>query len=176
MIKQEIIRQLETNHNEFIDLLLSLNEKDFLLSTNNKWTAGQQFKHICLSVSPLAPGLRLPVIFLKLLFGKANRPSKTYDGLVAKYHDKLQKGGVASGRFVPKPVVFAQREDLKRKLSGSVKQLCKNVEGFTESQLDEYILPHPLLGKLTVREMLYFTIYHAQHHKKIILQSLGRPA
>ena len=176
MIKQEIIRQLETNHNEFIDLLLSLNENDFLLSVNNKWSAGQQFKHICLSVSPLALGLRLPVIFLRIFFGKANRLSKAYDELVAKYHDKLQKGGVASGRFVPKPIAFEQRKDLERKLSGSVKQLCKNVGGFTEAQLDTYILPHPLLGKLTVREMLYFTIYHVEHHKKLILQSLARPA
>ena len=176
MIKQEIIRQLETNHNEFIDLLLSLNENDFLLSVNNKWTAGQQFKHIYLSVYPLAIGLKLPVIFFKLFFGEANRPSKTYDGLVGKYYDKLQKGGLASGRFVPKPIVFEQRKDLERKLSGSVKQLCKNVGGFTEAQLDTYILPHPLLGKLTVREMLYFTIYHVEHHKDLILQSLARPA
>ena len=176
MIKQEIIEQLDTNHKEFIDLVLSLNENDFLLSVNNKWTAGQQFKHIYLSVYPLALGLKLPVIFFKIFFGKANRPSKTYDDLVTKYHDKLQKGGVAPGRFVPKAIAFGQREDLKRKLSGSVKQLCKNVRDFTEPQLDTYILPHPLLGKLTVREMLYFTIYHVEHHKKSILQSLGRSA
>ena len=176
MTKEDIIESLSKNHNEFIDLLLSLNENDFLLSVNNKWSAGQQFKHICLSVSPLALGLRLPVIFLRIFFGKANRLSKTYDELVAKYYDKLQKGGVASGRFVPKPIAFEQRKDLERKLSGSVKQLCKNVEGFTEAQLDTYILPHPLLGKLTVREMLYFTIYHVEHHKDLILQSLARPA
>jgi hypothetical protein len=27
-----------------------------------------------------------------------------------------------------------------------------------------YRLPHPLLGKLTVREMLFFTVYHNAHH------------
>lgn len=25
--------------------------------------------------------------------------------------------------------------------------------------------PHPLLGKLTLREMMFFTIYHVQHHE-----------
>jgi hypothetical protein len=29
-------------------------------------------------------------------------------------------------------------------------------------------LPHPLLGKLTLREMLYFTAYHADHHRHSI--------
>jgi hypothetical protein len=34
------------------------------------------------------------------------------------------------------------------------------------------ILPHPLLGKITIREMLYFTAYHVQHHENIIKRDL----
>ena len=45
-------------------------------------------------------------------------------------------------------------------------------DSFSEKQLDTFILPHPLLGKLTLREMLYFTIYHAEHHKKQTLKNL----
>jgi hypothetical protein len=37
-----------------------------------------------------------------------------------------------------------------------------------DDQLDHYIAPHPLLGKLTLRELCYFTIYHAGHHLNII--------
>ena len=36
--------------------------------------------------------------------GKPNRPSRSYDELVAKYKLKLEQGGRASGRFVAKPV------------------------------------------------------------------------
>jgi len=174
LTKKEIIQNLLSNHNDFIELILSLSENDFLLVKNDKWTAGQQLQHICLAVSPLAQGLRLPVFFLKLFFGKANRPSKTYDALVEKYHDKLQKGGVASRRFVPKPVRFDQSIALTEKLLRSVKQLCKNIENLSEQQLDAYILPHPLLGKLTVREMMYFTIYHVTHHKRSIMMITGK--
>jgi hypothetical protein len=35
---------------------------------------------------------------------------------------------------------------------------------WSEDDLDNHRLPHPLLGKLTVREMLFFTLYHIQHH------------
>jgi hypothetical protein len=38
--------------------------------------------------------------------------------------------------------------------------------------LDLLILPHPLLGKLTLREMLYFTLYHVEHHEKQVLENL----
>ena len=34
--------------------------------------------------------------------------------------------------------------------------------------LDVYILPHPLLGKVTLREMLYFTIHHNEHHLELL--------
>lgn len=151
-----------------------MTEREFTLSVNNKWTAGQHFEHIYLSVSPLTKALNLPVFFLKLMFGKANRPSKDYDALVKKYLGKLGIGGAASGRFIPKQVAFDEKEVLRRKLLRTVEQLCKTVAGYTEAKLDNYILPHPLMGKLTLREMLYFTIYHVEHHKKLVLQGIDR--
>ncbi|NBX80802.1 MAG: DinB family protein, partial [Flavobacteriales bacterium] len=45
-------------------------------------------------------------------------------------------------------------------------------DNFTEDDLDKYVLPHPLLGKLTLREMLCFTIYHVKHHVEIIKRDL----
>jgi hypothetical protein len=30
--------------------------------------------------------------------------------------------------------------------------------------MDYHVLPHPLLGPLSVREMLFFTVYHNTHH------------
>ena len=34
--------------------------------------------------------------------------------------------------------------------------------------MDNFLIKHPLLGKITLRELCYFTIYHTQHHIKII--------
>jgi hypothetical protein len=176
LTKKEIILRLSSNHQQFIELLFTLNETDFVLCVNNKWTPGQHFEHIYLSVSPLTTALKLPQFALRLLFGKANRPSKTYETLVQKYHDKLEKGGAASGRFIPKQIAFEQREKSKRSLLTTVRQLCKAVDGYTEQALDTHILPHPLLGKLTLREMLYFTIYHVEHHHKLLVQTVARSA
>ena len=47
-------------------------------------------------------------------------------------------------------------------------KLIAKIEKQTESDLDKYILPHPLLGKVTLREMLYFTIHHNEHHLELL--------
>lgn len=174
MIKQEIQNKLLENHKAFIKLIVSLNDKDFLFSANGKWTAGQQLDHIYKSVAALKQALVLPKFIIKLIVGKANRPSKDYEALIAKYKLKLEAGGKAAGRFVPKPIEPAQKIKLKEKLVNAVDSLCKKIDKYDEKQLDYYILPHPLLGKLTIREMLYFTIYHAEHHQKITVKNLGR--
>lgn len=45
-------------------------------------------------------------------------------------------------------------------------------KNWSDPQLDQYLAPHPLLGKLTLRELGYFTIYHTEHHLNIIKERL----
>jgi DinB superfamily len=174
MTKLEIQHKLKEKHKKFTELILSLNDNDFLFSTNGKWTAGQQLDHIYRSVSAVKQGLTLPKFLIKLVVGKANRPSKDYETLVAKYKLRLEAGGKAGGRFIPRPAEADQKRKLEENLLNVVDSLCKKIDKYNEKQLDYYILPHPLLGKLTVREMLYFTIYHVEHHQKLTLRNLGR--
>ncbi len=174
MTKQEIANELSKRHKIFTAHIQSLNEKDFMFSNNEKWTAGQQLDHIFRSVSPLVQAFMLPKFVPRLLFGKANRPSKSYDELVNKYKEKLSKGGVATGQFVPPAISYDKKEKLCKQVNSKVEKLCKQVNLFSEQQLDEYILPHPLLGKLTVREMLYFTMHHVNQHLEIMRRNLEK--
>jgi len=63
-------------------------------------------------------------------------------------------------------------QKLKFNLTNEMKWLFSKLDKFTENELDRYILPHLLLGKLTLREMLFFTIYHIEHHEKLIKRNL----
>ena len=164
MTRLEIVERLEAGHKEFIVFILALKDSDFMYLPEGKWNAGQQLDHIIRAVSPLATGLRLPKFIVRIAFGKANRPSKTYEELVQKYIAKLESGGKARGRFIPKQIKFSEKEECTEHLLGLVIRLIKNVNQYSEDHLDNYILPHPLLGKVTMREMMYFTIYHAEHH------------
>lgn len=168
MKREEIIEVLQANHSSFISRVNALTEADFNYSRNEKWTPGQHLDHIIRSVRPLTLGFMLPKFVFRLLYGKANRPSRTYEALVDRYQEKLKGGYQASGEFIPPPVAFGQRGRLIEKLIGMVNTLCRQAGGFSEKDLDTYILPHPLLGKLTVREMLYFTAYHVLHHQAAV--------
>lgn len=174
MNKQEIIQALQTNHQKFANEIQALTVDEFLFRKGEKWTAGQHADHIVKAISPVVMALGFPRFVPRLMFGKTNRRSKTYEGLVEKYQKKLAKGGKASGRFVPKEVDLQQKYFLPKQIMYYTDQLCKNIEKASEEELDGYILPHPLLGKLTFREMLYFTTYHVDHHSRIMKRDLGK--
>ncbi len=173
MTKSAIQNALSTHHQLFIDRINSLSETAFVFQKNGKWSAGQQLDHINRAVSPVALAFSLPKFLPIILFGKANRPSKNYEDLVEKYKKALSKGGKASGRFIPKTISVQQKAQLTQKLHRTLDKLIAKIDLFSEEDLDSHILPHPLLGKLTFREMLYFTIYHVQHHHVLMLKYLG---
>ena len=90
MTNKEIAELLQKNHQEFIDLVTGLNEEDFCYAPTDKWSAAQQLDHLVKSVQPVNMAFGLPKLVLQLLFGKANRPSKTYEELIVKFR-KEQK-------------------------------------------------------------------------------------
>lgn len=173
MNNQKIAEQLFQKHLQFINYIDSLNEKDFEETYNQKWLAGQQMDHIYRAIKPLVQALQLPQFILKLMFGKANRNSKSYDELVKKYVQKLETGGKASGRFLPKEISISQKQNLIKRLQKVIEKLIVQVNKLSENELDNIIIPHPLLRKITLREMMYFTIYHVEHHEKITKDNLN---
>ncbi len=175
MQKAELIQLLKDNHQEFIDQLRLLSDADFCFAPEGKWSAAQQLDHIIKSISPVSMAMSLPSGLLQLLFGKANRPSRSYAALVEKYTLKLNEGGRASGRFIPGNHNADNRDALVAKLNRLTQKLCEKVNHYSEASLDRILLPHPLLGKLTLREMIYFTAYHVKHHGKLVAKGLSKP-
>jgi hypothetical protein len=149
-----------------------LSKEQFNFAPPDKWNAGQQLDHLIRSIKPLNLAYALPVTLLKLRFGITNRPSKTYHGLVDKYESKLALGGRASGRFIPTLVAYESKDKLCVKYQNEKEKLNKKISRIDEEVLDKYILPHPLLGMLTLREMLYFTIHHNHHHLNLMRKYL----
>lgn len=125
--------------------------------------------------------LRLPRLLPRLLFGKSNAPSRHYENIVQAYHDILAGGAQASGKYAPKTIpipsdpVNYQRTKVAT-LTATIQSLAKALESWSEQDLDKIQLPHPLLGKLTVREMLFFTLYHLGHHKDKVANKAGKGA
>ena len=166
--KPHIIYSLNEKVDAFNNYILPLNKEQFELAPEGKWSAGQNLDHLIRSIKPLQLAYGLPKFALLVLFGKTNRPSRTYDELVIKYKTKLAAGGRASGPFIPPFIGFEKKNELIKKYAAHKQRLIAKIEKQTERELDTYILPHPLLGKVTLREMLYFTIHHNEHHLDLL--------
>lgn len=168
MDRSEINAALFRNHEAFISRVLAVPMDLRAASRNGKWTPAQHIEHILRAVRPVAMALLVPMWFLRWRFGKPNRPPRDFEGLVQRYKEKLAAGGRASGRFVPPVVPASDVEAIASSLRKAVTALSRRVNNWSEQDLDTVLLPHPLLGKVTVREMLYFTIYHVQHHHALV--------
>jgi hypothetical protein len=171
MNKNEIVAELFVRHENFIKLIESLSAEQQMQAFSGKWDSHQQIDHIIKSVAPVKLAFQLPFFVLSMAFGKANRVSRSYEKLVEKYKSKLDAGGKAPKRFVPSTKQQMPAQILR--LRNLIKQLRQTVETLAETKLDQFVLPHPLLGKLTLREMLYFTIYHVQHHQRQVENNIA---
>jgi len=162
--KPEIIVALDEKIIAFTNFIAELNKEEFEATPNGKWSAGQNLEHLIRAIQPLQQAYGLPKFVLRILFGITNRPSRSYEDVVAKYKSKLTAGGRASGPFIPPVITFERKDELIKKYERHKKKLTAKIEKQKEVDLDKYILPHPLLGKVTLREMLFFTIHHNEHH------------
>ena len=171
MNKSEITTSLRNNHQSFIHLIGHLNDEQLMRATPPRWNPAQQLEHIYLSFRPVLLAFQLPRFIPRLLFGVAKRKSRDYDTLVRDYQTKLQQGGKSPSTYEPATEVNSLKRLLQ--LEKSVDRLCHIIDRLTEEELDRYLLPHPLLGKLTMREMLYFTIYHVSHHHRQVEKNLS---
>ncbi len=167
--KSKINEELRKHHQAFDALIDGLPLDVFEDNSTGKWSAGQVQQHIILSLKPIVLAMRLPKFLLRYQFGLTNRPSRSYDDLVARYLKALDgRAAVAPKRFSPKQIGGEAKQQQTIQFNKLTHRLIQLVHKWGEDDLDLYVIPHPLMGKLTFREILYFTIYHVQHHKKQI--------
>lgn len=165
MNKKEIINKITINYNEFIEYIKQLSQADYNLRYNGKWSAGEQLAHIVMCVKPLVHVYGLPKDILEQNFGKVDRQNKSYQAHVDDYLEKLNAGGKAPTQYIPVKEKEVQRDLLLESLKNKIETLNSKINQFEEAELESLAIPHPLLGKITLKEMLYNAIYHVHHHK-----------
>jgi DinB superfamily len=170
MTKSEILTAAEKIFSACTHYCSRINEADFFFTPAAKWSVAENLQHLIISTSTSTLAYTLPKFLVRWIGGKPNRSSRTYDELVAKYKKKLSEGGAASGRFVPKPITikYGKEKLIQNWLKASRKHIAAIQNNRSEPDLDNYLVKHPLLGRITLRELCYFNIYHTEHHLNII--------
>lgn len=167
----ELIEQLRVVQHGVADSAAGLSETAFMRGTAENWSPADYLKHLILSVKPLAKAVSLPIEQVEALFGRAAHPSRPYEIITALYQARLSEGFRAEDNQGVLPVTYRFPEGLEDMQAYLVntwndanERLLRAVQTWAETDLDSYQLPHPAVGMLTIREMLYFTLHHNTTH------------
>ena len=173
MQKEDIVLALEKRHKSLLSWLADQDNDKWEIGPAGKWTMGQQALHLLQSISTLNTALSIPKFILKYKYGKANREVRDYEAVVKRYHERLKEVngatfGPSKNMRIPK---LRDKYYLIDRIQTENKKLQYKTNKWTDEQLDTYVLPHPLMGKMPVREVIMWTTYHIEHHTKTLMET-----
>lgn len=120
------------------------------------------------NIDSLSKVLGYPKLLLKVLHGCYHGTSRDFDHVDMKYGKLIE---TAAADELKTDLGIIQKEEANRfllQLDRSKQRLIENTEKWGRGMMDHYRLPHPLLGKMTVRETLYVTILEVQYRRKLL--------
>lgn len=171
MNKSEIIQELKRIQHGLTASIQPLTQSQFDAGTDTSWSASGYLKHLILSNKPFVRGLSFPKDKLADRFGQSTQPPRSYDALVAMYQSRLDDGIRAEDYEAVTPISYRLPEGITDEKAYFIEvwnetheKMFTELENWEDADLDKYQLPHPAINLISIREMLYFTIYHNNLH------------
>lgn len=165
--KEEIQEAIKFVYSDLSELIHNLPFDHFNLRIGEKWTVAEHLQHLILSSKPVASALKVSKMRL-LAMGVNIKSPKSYPTLLQLYKEILQGGQKAPAPYVPKERDIANKQVLIENWDRVGRKLVNRLDDWGETQLNRFQLPHPAFGKISVREMMFATIFHTRHHHKAI--------
>lgn len=170
MDKVEIAELLDVKHQQLFNWLEHQPRENWEKNPEKKWSTSQHIQHLVDSLQLLNNALSYPRFILKYKFGTCNRALRDYETVAKIYQQKLieniDKAKVFNQKL--KKPTLQERDRLLTRLQIQQKKLQYKTVHISEKNLDTLVLPHPLMGKMTVREIIMWTAYHTEHHTKTL--------
>jgi DinB superfamily len=173
MNKIKILEKLKNNVATAILTTKDLSDEKFFAPFNEKWSIAENLVHLAKSAKGFNKALEMPKAVLEN-FGKPEKPSRSYEEVEAQYHEVLSKIVFATNPFSPQ-IADNQRVmgEVVERFEQQHTALANHLSALSEEELDAYVVPHPALGKLTLREMFCFMAFHIKHHQAAINRILS---
>lgn len=166
--KEEITNAFRDRFNEVELLFSDMDEQTYLYSPEGRWSSGQHLQHLILATKPIISAINLPKFALKYKFGLTNRETRSYNQVYNKYTKGLAAGYSAVESVWPEEQLYNKKSEKIKTFSQLGQKLIKVCDKWSEKDLDRFILPHPAMGKMPIREILFFTEFHTLHHINIL--------
>ena len=132
--KSEIASELKDAFNEVDNYCSDLDNENYYRSVESKWSIAENIHHLILSTAPLSKAMFYPKLLIRLVAGKSRGVSREYEEVTQAYQDKLDKGGVATGNYVPKGSNKYTPEKSLKKLQEEGLKLISSLDKWSESQ------------------------------------------
>lgn len=167
--KFQIISHAENTIEDILKQCKPMDEHLFFYKSE-QWSVAENLEHLSLTMNKGWLSLFTPKIILKWKFGKPERPSYSYEELVQLYYQKLEAGYETEKRFVP---LITEEKDAKQRLIARFEQIANKYLDqlryyWEDETMDQFQVPNALFGFVTIRELLYFNLFHNTHHYKTI--------
>lgn len=135
---------------------------------SGKWDTSQHIIHLTKTADMVVQGLSMPKLLLRWKFGKPNRPMRDKAQIIERYQEKLSglEPGITFTRSAGVP--NTNKQEVINNFRQSIDTLVSKSEQWSEGALDKYLLPHPLMGRMLVRELLIWTAHHHLHHLEVL--------
>lgn len=170
MNKAELIALNEEKFQNLFDFLEEHGVEKWNNGPEGKWTTGQHVMHLVQSAKPLNRAMGMPMFLLRYKFGKANRPPRTYEVVKNKYRTKLAAAGEVLSPFSKNmPETPAEsKQSIIELLKNEKDKFLKKISRVSEKNMDKYLIPHPLLGRMLIREIIMWNAVHVEHYLEIL--------
>ena len=171
----ELRASLAKLHEEVTSMVVRLSTEEFHAPQGEHWSPAEHLRHLVTAIRALAGGMATPKVLLVLRFGINRKASRSFEEIRTLYRGALEAGGKASGRYDPSErSIDKEPEELRRWVMSrwvtAGRELDRALASWSERALDWYQAKHPLLGTMTMRELLYFTLYHNAHHARRVAE------
>lgn len=173
MHKDEIADLLEEKYHTLLDWLEVQDDEKWIQNPKGEWTTGQQALHLLQSIIPLNNALSMPKFLLRYRFGKTNQEVNDYGVIVERYLTRLKEaeGKTFKGSRKLKIPKIEDKTYILTRLQVESKKLQYKARKITDENLDTLLLPHPLMGKMPIRQILMCNAYFVDHRTNTLKEN-----
>jgi hypothetical protein len=172
MTQAELVQALEARQNELNTFFSSISEQDFLADMAPKWNPAQHLIHLTKSGSRIAQGLQ------------ARDQLPNHETQVSRGYEAIRDTYIATLKQAPAELLAKVGASIRVEADSSQAQIVKAyiqagtnlreaAQTWSETELDAKAMPHPVLGSISIREMLEFVVYHELHHLNGVRSTLS---
>ena len=170
--KKELLQQFDILTDQYRQVISETAVDRMNLRPQGKWSIYQNIDHIIKSNKITAIGYKTPKTLLAIFFGKPKRPSNTTEEVIRQYQAHLAQGAKSKKIFEAGNKPLKDPDALLSAYNEQLESFKASLLNWSEKDLDNYQIQHPILGRITAREMLSFTVYHQFHHLNAIYRIL----